>query len=387
MLKNNDFSLALHAIYDAAYAPDQLRRALDTAKKSTQTFGALLWAHGVEETFQYREQLGCSVYQQYAPVLAEYNRTFINGDGKDIDSQAILATHDFPVETPIFDSDVFDMRTFEDRPEIRFLRQVAGVGNRFWFNLSLDPAFLSGLVFNYPVQMREIPRHDLIHTRQLSSHFAKALDIARWGHALRTKYNAVLGVLNKIEMGVVVMDKSHRPILVNTYAQNVFSDRAGIWIDGQNQLRTRSDDLTAEMRDAIARVASTAVGEDDSTAIEFPVSRGSERPPLLVICSPLRDANMELEKHLTGCLLTVIDAEQSPPARVDAFAACYGLTPTEKKIVPLLVEGLSAPQIGEEMNVARSTTETHIKSIMAKTGSKSRVSLVWKMVQFSPPVN
>jgi DNA-binding CsgD family transcriptional regulator/tetratricopeptide (TPR) repeat protein len=51
------------------------------------------------------------------------------------------------------------------------------------------------------------------------------------------------------------------------------------------------------------------------------------------------------------------------------------LTPTEAKVVGLVAEGLSNPEIAERMFVARATVRTHLSHVFAKLGVSSRAEL------------
>ena len=85
-------------------------------------------------------------------------------------------------------------------------------------------------------------------------------------------------------------------------------------------------------------------------------------------------------------MLKIIDVERQGDLRLDVFAKAYGLTQKEKETAGLLASGLTTPEIGEVLGIAASTAGTHVKSVFQKTGSTNRVSFVWKVVQFSPPV-
>jgi DNA-binding CsgD family transcriptional regulator len=51
------------------------------------------------------------------------------------------------------------------------------------------------------------------------------------------------------------------------------------------------------------------------------------------------------------------------------------LTPTEREVVRLAVEGLTNAQIGERLFISRRTVETHLSHVFGKVGVSSRVQL------------
>jgi DNA-binding CsgD family transcriptional regulator len=56
-------------------------------------------------------------------------------------------------------------------------------------------------------------------------------------------------------------------------------------------------------------------------------------------------------------------------------AGWTSLTPTERRVVELVAEGLTNPQIAEQMFVARGTVKVHVSHIFAKLGLSNRAEL------------
>ena len=51
------------------------------------------------------------------------------------------------------------------------------------------------------------------------------------------------------------------------------------------------------------------------------------------------------------------------------------LTPTEIRVVELVAEGLTNPQVGERMFISRGTVKVHLSHIFAKLGTSTRAEL------------
>jgi len=71
----------------------------------------------------------------------------------------------------------------------------------------------------------------------------------------------------------------------------------------------------------------------------------------------------------------LIKASQNPPPVWD------DLTPREREILALMVEGLSNPEIAEKLVVSRSTVKFHVSSILSKLGVSTRTQAVTMALQ------
>jgi DNA-binding CsgD family transcriptional regulator len=60
------------------------------------------------------------------------------------------------------------------------------------------------------------------------------------------------------------------------------------------------------------------------------------------------------------------------------------LTPTEVKVVSLVAQGHSNPEIAERLLMSRSTVKTHLEHVFTKTGIRNRAELTAEVVRRRP---
>lgn len=85
--------------------------------------------------------------------------------------------------------------------------------------------------------------------------------------------------------------------------------------------------------------------------------------------------------HLAGAgmdlfVLTVDDPQRMIDRKVDEVAEACGLTPTEARMLGLIVKGLDTVVAARKLGIARTTARTHLQRLFAKTGTARQSELV-----------
>lgn len=385
MYSKADFSEALIRVYNAAYSSNSWSDALDACKGMTACKHTVLYCIPLNDEITFSTQGGSASLASINDKFIEYNKIFNQSGNSSYDGVGAKYMAKSEIGKPVLDTDIWDIEWLRNRPEVKFIMEF-GIFRKMYVNLSSDPLVNSGYMYWYGNSVDEIPPADIQTANLISPHLSKAMEIARWADSLRRKYSVVLSALDHIELGVCLADHRGNIFLQNRHARDLISEKDGLWINRESHVSARNADITAQIRDAISEVSKTSHGKGATNSVEIAIPRLSSENPLLVIASPLRDAEMELERNISGCLLTIVDTDRTRDLRIDVFGDAYGFTPTEIIVAKHLVSGLTTPQLGEEIGVATSTAQTHVKSIYQKTGSNNRVNFVWRAIQFSPPI-
>ena len=61
----------------------------------------------------------------------------------------------------------------------------------------------------------------------------------------------------------------------------------------------------------------------------------------------------------------------------------FGLTPREREVLALMVEGLNNPEIAERLVVSRSTAKAHVSNILSKLGVSNRGEAIAMAIQYN----
>ena len=376
------------SIYDASFSDAHWHRALDVCGKTISAEAVILYEFSELRQVSYALQATSTSIQSAAETLQRYNRIAAEGRGSNFDNEGLAAAHGANAFEVLYDSDIWKIDVnYRNRPEVKMVLEELGWFRRATVNLSDDPSVYRGAIFFFG---RKYDRSMPVHTKplacQIGPHLAKSIELNRLTSGLRRKYNAVLSVLDKIETGVFVVLKSGEVILKNRAASDLISVDRGLRLKEDNYLTCATESAQLKLSSSINDVSLTAEGQNDevSRICEIPSDRAT--PPLLAIVSPLRDSNIELERGLTGALLTTIDPLQPIKVNTDALAHAYRLTRAEKRLAKLLVKGLTNKEIAINLDVSPETVKTQLSSIYFKCNCKNRLSFVWRIFQFSPPI-
>ena len=93
------------------------------------------------------------------------------------------------------------------------------------------------------------------------------------------------------------------------------------------------------------------------------------------LADAIRAAHSGESRLAPGAMQALIGSMNQPPT------PGHDLTPREREVLELVIEGLNNTEIAEELVVSRSTIKTHVSSILSKLGVSSRVEAVTVALQ------
>ncbi|MGB1883695.1 MAG: response regulator [Gammaproteobacteria bacterium] len=185
--------------------------------------------------------------------------------------------------------------------------------------------------------------------------------------------NAYQFVLDRVPIGVIVIDTDRNISHVNSHAREI--------LDNTELLQTRNSALRCVdaahddgLKQLIARL--TAPRDDASGAESEMITFGDkdERCRLVAIASPIPEVDTALQAPLITVLL--FDMTHRRELSESALRQTYGLTRSEVKLVQNLVGGCSLEDGARELGITVNTARTHLKHIFTKTGARRQSELI-----------
>jgi DNA-binding CsgD family transcriptional regulator len=181
------------------------------------------------------------------------------------------------------------------------------------------------------------------------------------------------GVLNYLMHGVIITDRTSRPLFVNLAAAEVIAQSDGLRIDSA-RLRAAHPPETAAIRRMIEAASDAPDGESCSAALC--VSRPSMRRSLTLVVAPMRGAQARLPGLQPSAIVFITDPEREAPVSSAFLQQVYGLTRAEAEVAVKVERGEGLQAVAETLGIALCTARTHLQHIFEKTGTRRQAELV-----------
>jgi len=227
---------------------------------------------------------------------------------------------------------------------------------------------------------------DQIRLIQLvAPHIDRAVQIHRQLHTVTTQKHWALSALNRLKIGVILLNDQGRPQFVNSAADRLMSD-CGCVIADDGLLLTNLTD-TLRLHRLISHAAACANGHHRSdsgnvftsklTATNLTISTPAQTVRIQAIPLPRNLSENAWSLGVSdSCVALFITNANCSQLDSSKLAAQYDLTPAETKLAILIAEGIDVEAAATRLCVSVQTIRSQLKSIFAKTNVSRQAELV-----------
>jgi DNA-binding CsgD family transcriptional regulator len=205
--------------------------------------------------------------------------------------------------------------------------------------------------------------------RLLIPHLDRALRLEMRLNLADLHRNLVSGALDYLTHGVMLVDSSGLPLLLNKRAQEIINQSDDLrlspaGLSGRRPLDTRS--LRELIKEAVAGGTQGIVA----------VSRGDDLRPLLLIAAPLRPTgNLDGSNQPAGGVVFISDPDRTDNPTVDSLRRAFDLTYREAQTAIAIADGHGLQSAADVMGVALTTARSQLQQAFAKTGTSHQAEL------------
>lgn len=200
---------------------------------------------------------------------------------------------------------------------------------------------------------------------RLSRHFAELDALARLSRS----------VLDRVPVGVFLLDGFGRPVVLNKAAEEILALRDGLSMTSYGLKASGPKEnaaLSALVLQAISAARGNKLGGLGASGI-LPVSRPSCKRPFLVEVVPYAPQSGAEEGNVS---VAVFVSDPEALVKPSHLGCAFGLTPAEETLAVRLAQGETLEAAADESGVSLNTARTHLKHIFAKTGVGRQSELI-----------
>lgn len=206
----------------------------------------------------------------------------------------------------------------------------------------------------------------------LLPHLQRALRLGQRLASIFPVQEAGVQVLDRLDIGVLVVDGTCRVIHANVGAEAILRQNIEITIMSMH-LFIRNTVLQDQLRSLVRNAIHTARGIAACLGTVLAVPR-DHRLPLVVEIAPLRPYLSPFGGQQPCALVFIRDPEA--PIAVKRLRNLFGLTHTEGTVATELASGRSLKEIATRLGIGMATVRSHLKNILSKTNTHRQAELV-----------
>lgn len=222
--------------------------------------------------------------------------------------------------------------------------------------------------FYRPPGAKPFNDQDVAAYRQLGGHLRRANDIFWRLRGADLRHQADLSVLDRLAVGVVLLNGSGEVLRANQAAQRALSRNDGLGLS-QRRLTAGAAPANVKLFRAIGQACACGSGVGASAGGAVAIQRPSGKRPWSLLIAPLPvQAPPWLGTRSPAAIVFITDPEAPHRAGTARVAELHGLTPAEQRLLEHLVQGLSAKEAAERHGVSFHTVRSQMKSLFSKTG-------------------
>ena len=210
----------------------------------------------------------------------------------------------------------------------------------------------------------------------LVPHLQRAFEISRHIQTIKAQRESSDDALDHLPFGIVLVDSSGRPVVVNRQAELISGQGRGITITTDG-LTAASPKETQALRQHIQQAAQGQEGKACRGGV-LSITRDGSSLPLSVIVAPHNSVQplFGFAGPRAAAIVFISDPAQQPAISPEILSALYGLTKAEARLATELAQGRSLDEIADAYHVSKHTLRSQLKSIFSKTGLKRQPDLI-----------
>jgi DNA-binding CsgD family transcriptional regulator/PAS domain-containing protein len=227
----------------------------------------------------------------------------------------------------------------------------------------------------------DFSERELEFVRELMPHLARAL---QWHYRvtdLECTKQAAADALERLPIGVILLDRAGRVLLANRPARAIFELQDGLSLQEDGVIAARHDESVTLRKLITSALTVRKTANHLSGGGAMTLSRPSLNRPFELLVCPLGGSVVSIgDEGRASVAVFVSDPNQCGVTDLRVLQELYGLTPTEARVASGLAGGLTIRDIAKTNTMTTHTARWHAKNVFAKTETSGQSALVRRLV-------
>lgn len=311
--------------------------------------------------------------------LATYNKEFAK-----YEHDIVEISTNTPRWKMVVDPAFEDRDTISARPDVAYAIENFGIRDRFGVRLNDDPAWEDIIAFQYDISRGNATLEEFSQLVPYIPHIAQSIALGRMYDEIRKKCGAVLSMLDRVNIGMLLLKSDGTVIISNQNANETIENNHRLAISSNRKL-TATGGQSNNLLHAISSIANSHSQVVNASKSHVMLGTDNDNDNLLIELTPLTDKYGDIGNSLVGVVALVVDPNNSFSLNEDGFQAVYSLTPAELEVANHVSDGHAYSEVANRRSVSRETVKKQVQSIFMKTKTSSRAGLIRRMMSISLP--
>jgi DNA-binding CsgD family transcriptional regulator len=301
------------------------------------------------------------------------------------ESKHIELTSNAPIGKIVLDPDFEDYDTIIQRPDVDYAIKNLNIFHRVGIRLNDEKTYSDFLAIQLrPDRLTNITESEIAPLKPYLTHIAQAIAMGRVYDSIRQKYHALLSMLDRVNVGMVLLRHDGVVVLANSYAREIIGDSSRIKIGVDGIFKVMDTKTNDYFKSRLQMIQSQA--ERDAKYI-IRLGDDLERDDLVVELSPLLDSESDIGSNFVGTMAIIVDPNRPFLANHESVSSLYALTKAETHVAHLIADGCSYNDAAERRGVSRETIKSQASNLMQKMNVKTRAGVIRKFITLGIPFN
>ncbi len=279
-----------------------------------------------------------------------------------------------------------DKQEYDDSEWIKYQYEEIGVYYSMAANISKHALWYDLIAINRLKTKGPHTDQDKLNLLTLLPHLSRAGELHRIVTGLEKRYKAVLSVLDKLLVGLVILDQHGRVVIENNMAQQSREASGAYTFTKNGYFKVFEETADLLFKEILKQTSLTSTRGEPGDGGQLVVKNRTDNGCLLLEIMPIRDDGFSDSADIQGTAIFIMDPDRAQYISTDGIASIFNLTYSESNIISSLINGVTVNDIADLRNTKVETVRGQLKAVFSKTGAKSQLDLIRLAVKANPPI-